>query len=537
MSPLLSIQNLTIIIGNSTHRVLDQLNFIVKKGQCLGLVGESGSGKSLTALSTLQLLPRMAKVSQYSQITLSGENLLDYSERRMRQIRGGKIGIIFQDAMAAFNPVLTIGEQLIESICLHRTLNRRIAQGYAEQLLAEVGIKNPDYCFHSYPHQLSGGMRQRAMIAMSLTGEPELLIADEPTTALDVTLQVQILTLLAQLKQDRQMGLLFISHDLSIVAKLADEIVVLEKGKKIEENLRRNFFHHPSQPYSQKLLQAILPHQARRKDAPSSAGFLKVDNLRIYFPIRKGLFKRVVGYIKAVDGISFTIAKGETFALVGESGCGKTTTARGIIRLLPIHSGHIIFNGLDLAALSARSLRKQRTNLQIIFQDPYTALDPRRLVGDSLTEGLLEQKKQWVSSQYVDSLLEQVELSAQIKWRYPHELSGGERQRLCIARALALKPQLLILDEPTSALDVSIQKQILMLLEKLQTQLNLSYLLITHDLGVVAYLAHRVAVMQHGLIVEQGDTAMILQNPQHPYTQRLVGSAKNLWSAVADKDF
>lgn len=525
MQPLLTIQNLTLIISDVAQPVVDQLSFSLQQGQCLGLVGESGSGKSLTALTTVQLLPRAAQVCHDSQIYLNGDNLLNYSEQQMRRVRGKKIGFIFQDAMSAFNPVLTIGRQLVEVIRLHLGFSQRRALAQALRLLEEAGIVDAKLCLDFYPHQLSGGMRQRAMIAMALCGNPKLLIADEPTTALDVALQAQILTLLRELSQQRKMTLLFISHDLGIVAHLADEIVVMQKGKKVEQAMANEFFHHAKNPYSQKLLDAILPSQARKKPLSTPVTLLAVDRLRVYFPIRKGIWRRIKGYVKAVDDICFTVAAGETLALVGESGSGKTTAAKAIIRLLRITSGKVIFNNSDLATLSTKALRRQRRHLQIIFQDPYSALDPRMLVADSLIEGLLAQHKtatRELALLEVDTLLAAVELPLQAKWRYPHEFSGGERQRLCLARALALKPQLLILDEPTSALDVSIQKQMLMLLEKLQNEFGLSYLLITHDLGVVAYLAHRVAVMHNGRIVEIGPTATILQDPQDPYTRQLV---------------
>lgn len=527
-SPLLTIENLTIAIDATNKPVVDHLNFSIYKGQCLGLVGESGSGKSLTALSIIQLLPQKARISLNSQNILNGKNLLDYSEHQMRQVRGKIIGTIFQDAMSAFNPVLTIGQQLIEVIRLHQGFSFRSAQKRALTLLTEVGIDDEDRCLHSYPHQLSGGMRQRAMIAMALCGNPELLIADEPTTALDVTIQKQILMLLRQLTKNRQMTILFISHDLGIVGQLADEIVVLRKGLKVEQASRDIFFHHPQNNYSKKLLNAILAPIARKCPLSSENTLLRVENLKVYFPIKKGVFHRTQGYIKSVDDISFEILSGETFALIGESGCGKTTTAKAIIRLIKITNGHVIFSGTDLAYLSNSALRQQRADLQIIFQDPYSSLNPRMLIVDSLLEGIFAQNKavsRRAGLAIIDKLLAQVELSYySVKWRYPHEFSGGERQRLCLARALALKPKLLILDEPTSSLDVSIQKQMLALLEKLQNEMGLSYLLITHDLGVVAYLAHRMAVMQHGKIVESGPTAEILKNPRHDYTKKLLSN-------------
>ena len=524
MIPLLDIRHLSVKIAGSVQPVVDDLSFSVDKGQCLGLVGESGSGKTLTALATVQLLPVAARISTASEIQFLGKDILNYSERRMRRIRGKKIGMIFQDAMSAFNPVLSIGEQLTEILRLHLNLKHNPAKQRALALLAETGIADPPRCLQSYPFELSGGMRQRAMIAMALAADPELLIADEPTTALDVALQAQILGLLRELSQQRQMAVLFISHDLKVVSRLADEIVVLQKGRKVEQGARQTFFTQAQHPYSQKLLNAILPAQARKQPLAEAPEILTITHLHVYFPIRKGIFRRVVGQVKAVDGVDFSIGAGETFALVGESGCGKTTTAKAIVRLLPVTEGHIYLNNSELTALSGSALRRQRKALQIIFQDPYSALDPRMLIVDSLIEGMRAQTRfisQKKSLAAVDRLLQLVELPLSAKSRYPHEFSGGERQRLCLARALALEPQLLILDEPTSALDVSIQKQVLMLLEKLQDELGISYLLITHDLGVVAYLAHRVAVMHQGKIVETGSTEAILTNPKNKYTQRL----------------
>lgn len=525
--PLLEVRRLSIKMAGTAECVVDDVSFSLQQGQCLGLVGESGSGKTLTALTSVQLLPVAARVSLMSEINFHGKNLLNYSEQHMRQIRGKKIGMIFQDAMSAFNPVLTIGQQMTEVLQLHCRLSRKRALQRALSLFAEVGISDALRCFRAYPHELSGGMRQRAMIAMALSGDPELLIADEPTTALDMTLQAQIISLLRQLSQQRNMAILFISHDLKIVGKLADHLVVLQKGHKVEEGSREEFFKHAQQSYSQKLLDAILPTQARKTPLENAPDLLNVEKLRVYFPIRKGIFRRVVDHVKAVDEISFTIVAGETFALVGESGCGKTTTAKALVRLIPITDGQVYLNQIELATLSAQALRQQRRNIQIVFQDPYSALNPRMLIGDSLMEGLRAQNSRMTPQKYaseIDRLLNLVELPTFVKWRYPHEFSGGERQRLCLARALALQPKLLILDEPTSALDVSIQKQMLTLLEKLQDELGVSYLLITHDLGVVAYLAHRMAVMHQGKIVEMGATSDILSQPKNAYTQRLLAS-------------
>lgn len=524
--PLLEINHLNVLISSTHQYALKDVSLTMHPGECLGLVGESGSGKTLMALTIMQLLPIAARVSVTSQINFLGKNLLDYSEQQMRQIRGKHIGMIFQDAMSAFNPVLTIGEQIIEALRLHRNMGSHWEKQQAFMLLNEVGISDPNRVIRSYPHELSGGMRQRAMIAMALGSDPALLIADEPTTALDTTLQNQILILLRQLSQKRKMSILFISHDLKLVSKIADTILVLQKGHPVEEGSRENFFSAAQHAYSQQLLNAILPTQARKKPLEKTRDVLTVENLKVYFPIKKGIFRRIVDNVKAVDDISLSISAGETFALVGESGCGKTTTAKAIERLLPISGGRIFLEGIDLTTLTGKPLRQQRRGMQFIFQDPYSALNPRMLIADSLLEGLRAQNRAGPPKKYlaeVKRLLALVELPSFAQFRYPHEFSGGERQRICLARALALQPQLLILDEPTSALDVSIQKQMLILLEKLQEEFGISYLLITHDLGVVAYLAHRMAVMYRGKIIETGPTESVLSDPQQVYTKKLCG--------------
>ncbi len=531
--PLLQLNTLTIAMAsdNKMTRVVDRLNFEINPGSCLGLVGESGSGKSITALSIMQLLPPAARVSDRSQISFEGHDLLDYSEQQMRQIRGGQIGMIFQDAMAAFNPVYTIGQQLTETLRLHQRTNLKRAHQLALKLLDEVGIQDPKHTISAYPHQLSGGMRQRAMIAMALCGNPKMLIADEPTTALDVTIQAQVIALLNTLKTKHKMTLLFISHDLAIVSQLADDIVVLKDGMSVEQAPATTFFKSPQHDYSKALLAAIPSQQMQDVTTKPTQTMLKVRALKVYFPIRKGLLKRKVGDIKAVDDISFDLASGQTLALVGESGSGKTTTGRAILSLLTKTSGHIYFEGKDLSHLSHKSLRLLRKDMQIIFQDPYSALNPRMLIADSIAEGLITQNivhSHQGALAEVDKLLKQVDLPLDSKWRYPHEFSGGQRQRICIARALALKPKLLILDEPTSALDVSIQMQVLDLLNDLQKAMQLSYLLITHNLGVVGYMAQHVAVMYRGKIVEQGTCEDILNNPQHPYTKSLLASVPSI---------
>lgn len=528
---LLEIEQLDIAFGRDAqphtqqHKAVSGMSLSIQKGQCLGLVGESGSGKTLTALSILQLLPNAARVNANSKILFHGENLLNYSENAMRKIRGRCISMIFQDAMSAFNPVFTIGQQLTEILKYHQRISHKKAKQKAIILLDEVGIKDPEYCLKTYPHQLSGGMRQRAMIAMALSCEPELLIADEPSTALDVTIQAQVITLLKKLKQTRNMTLLFISHDLAVVSQIADDVAVMEKGTKVEDTRASEFFEQPQHDYSQKLLRAIPPTTTRHTKVEKQKTLLSLQNLKVYFPIKAGILKRTVGHVKAVDDISFTIPAGQTLALVGESGSGKTTTGKAILKLLNKTSGNIIFNGTDLSHLSRQATQQLRRDSQIVFQDPYSALNPRMLIVDSIAEGLIAQKhcrNRQALFNKVDQALIKVGLPIEAKWRYPHEFSGGQRQRICIARALALEPKLLILDEPTSALDVSIQMQILELLAQLQQEQGLSYLLITHNLSVVAYMAHHTAVMRQGKIVEQGQTNQILNAPQHTYTQQLL---------------
>ena len=521
----IAINQLTICFGQ--NKAVDRLDFSMAKGACVGLVGESGSGKSLSAAAMLQLLPNAATVSYNSQIIFNQQDILSYSESQMRQLRGRKIGMIFQDAMSAFNPVFTVGYQISEVLMKHLGVSKRQSIERAHQLLSEVGIKDPIRCYRSYAHELSGGMRQRAMIAMAISAEPEVLIADEPTTALDVTIQAQVIELLNRLKQQRQMTLLFISHDLAVVSKLADEVVVLQKGVKVEQASALIFFQQPRHVYSRQLIDAIPTNSARHHQTDNTPTLLSVNNLRVYFAVRSNLLRRKIDEVKAVDDISFDLKRAQTLALVGESGSGKTTTAKAISQLIPTTSGSIVFEHEDLLQIKNKRLRQLKSDIQIIFQDPYSSLNPRLLVRDSIAEGLIAQGKfkHWqAAEQAVDQALQQVGLETEMKWRYPHEFSGGQRQRICIARALVLKPKLLILDEPTSALDVSIQMQILALLDQLQQQLGLSYLLITHNLGIVAYLAHRVAVMYQGKIVEQGLTADILHRPQQSYTQQLLAS-------------
>lgn len=532
---LLEVRNLSVSFHADRQLlpVVQNLNLRIQPGETLALVGESGSGKSVTGLSIMQLLPKSAVISPASSILLQGKDLLTCPEIEMRKIRGRRIGLVFQEAITAFNPVLTIGAQILEVFSCHFRLTRRQKKSRAIHLLEEVGMPDPEQYLSAYPHELSGGLKQRAIIAMALAGEPDLLIADEPTTALDVTLQATVIHLLQELQQKRGMGMLFITHDLGLVYQIASQVVVLLKGEAVEMADAKTFFAQPSHPYSKKLFAAVPNWDAvvQRPRKAETKPLLSIENLKVYYPIRKGLFRRVVGCVKAVDGVSFTLNEGQTLALVGESGSGKTTTGMAILRLAPITAGHIQFHGHDLREISSTQLREDRKDFQVVFQDPYSSMNPRMLVRDILAEGMLAQKLYRSHEQClrrITELLLYVGLPPEAQMRYPHEFSGGQRQRICIARALAIHPRLLICDEPTSALDVSAQMQVLKLLLKLQQDLNLSYLLITHNLGVVAHMADFVAVMYHGEIVEAGPTFDILNNPQQAYTKNLIAAVPQI---------
>jgi peptide/nickel transport system ATP-binding protein len=529
---LLEIKNLSVGFhtGKDISWAVKDVNLSIQRGKTLALVGESGGGKTITALAITQLLPQSARVTQQSQILLDQKDLLNLSEKEMQQIRGRRIGMIFQEAMVALNPVLTIGQQMEEVLKSHFRETKAERKQRILTLLSDVGLKKTHLVARSYPHQLSGGMRQRAMIAIALAGEPDLLIADEPTTALDVTIQAQVLKLLKKLQQKMQMSLLFITHDLGVVAEIADQVAVIYHGKIVETANKAQFFSAPQSTYSQQLFAAIPSWQKREhppkipseKDKP----LLKVQDLRIYFPIHKGIFKRVVGYVKSVDGISFSLYPGNTLALIGESGSGKTTAGKGIIRLLKPTSGEVYFEQKNLLKLPNSELHQVRSKLQIVFQDPFSSMNPRMLINDIIEEGMIAQNigTHQQRQARVDELIKLVGLAPESKWRYPHEFSGGQRQRICIARSLAVNPALIICDEPTSSLDVSVQMQILQLLQRLQQQLKLSYLLITHNFSVVAYLADEVAVMYQGKIVEYGPVEQILHHPTHEYTKKLLAS-------------
>lgn len=603
-NPLLKIESLQTSFSTAEGmvRAVDGISLEIHKGQTFALLGESGCGKSMTALSTMRLLPEPAGRITEGAIHLNGDDLLQLPEVAMREVRGKRIAMIFQEPMTSLNPVLTIGQQIAESVRQHADAQAR--QNKVLELLEAVGIPDPAQRYHEYPHQLSGGMKQRVMIAMALAGEPDLLIADEPTTALDVTIQAQVLDLMRKLQKDTGMAILLITHDLGVVSEMADRVAVMYAGQIVEEADRAEFFSNPQHPYSKKLFASLpniekrgqrlaiipghvpslatefsgcrfvdrcddaidvchaqvpvwQPHvsaggvrchkfdaayqsqfsttdktevSAERSAVQSTAGnkaLLTVDGLKVHFPIHKGLLRRVVNHVKAVDDISLSIPEGHTLALVGESGCGKTTAGKSILQLVPPTAGKVMFGDAELTALSHAQLRRHRRDIQIIFQDPFSSMNPRMMVVDIIEEGMITQGiggNAQARSARVDQLLEQVGLSTDIKHRYPHEFSGGQRQRICIARALAVEPKLIICDEPTSALDVSVQAQILNLLKDLQDELGLAYLFITHDLSVVEYLAHEVAVMYLGRIVEQGSVQDVMESPLHPYTKALLAA-------------
>lgn len=522
--------------GEKTVRAIDGIDFTISPGETFVLLGESGCGKSMTALSIMRLLPPAARIMR-GQILLDSRNLFDLPEYAMRDVRGGQIAMIFQEPQSSLNPVLTAGQQIGESLHRHKGLKGSRQRDRTVELLESVGIPEPDRRIDEYPHQFSGGMKQRIMIAMALAGEPSLLIADEPTTALDVTIQAQILSLMKRLQDETGMAILFITHDLGVASEIADTVAVMYNGKIVEMNNSRSFFARPEHEYSLHLFNSVpgkgLRDSENRSITSDSTAepLLTVSDLKVYYPIRKGLFKRTVGFVEAVDGVTMDIYRGQTIAVVGESGSGKTTMGKGILQLTPVTNGKIVFNGRELTHLAPEEMRRQRSDLQVIFQDPYSSMNPRMMIADIISEGIIAQdmirdRDKLIAR--VDELLSQVGLLPEHKFRYPHEFSGGQRQRICIARALAVEPRLIICDEPTSALDVSVQAQILALLKNLQDELGLSYIFITHDISVVEYIAHYVAVMYQGKIVEQGDVDKVLYSPTHPYTRKLLSAVPRI---------
>jgi len=625
--PLLSVRGLTTWLdsGDAIVRAVDGVSFDIGRKETFALLGESGCGKSMTALSIMRLLPDAGQVISGT-ANLDGTDLMRLPETEMRKVRGRRIAMIFQEPMLSLNPVMTVGDQIAETLVRHKHLEGAALNARVRELLDAVQIPDAQRRAGEYPFQLSGGMKQRVMIAMALACDPELLIADEPTTALDVTIQAQILDLLRVLQRERGMAMLLITHDLAVVAEMAHRVSVMYAGEIVETAERDAFFERPAHPYSRKLFES-LPTRAKRggalavirgnvpaltkeftscrftdrcerawelcrsavppwyplgegrgvrchlfkdggegmgdegvrppvsgsspadavrspptaQDSPVSsaqrspltaqAPLLSVDQLKVHFPIRKGLFQRVVGQVKAVDGVSFTIERGKTLGLVGESGCGKTTIGKGILRLVEPTSGAVRFGGVDLLALSQRELRPRRKHVQIIFQDPYSSLNPRMRVAETIEEGMsalgigADTRERQLR---IDALLAEVGLPADVKYRYPHEFSGGQRQRIAIARALSVEPDLIVCDEPTSALDVSVQAQILNLLKELQARKGLAYLFISHNISVIEFLAHEVAVMYLGRIVERGAVDEVLGNPRHPYTRALLSAVPTL---------
>jgi peptide/nickel transport system ATP-binding protein len=524
-NPILAVQRLSVIF-NHRQTVVDDISFDIHAGETFALVGESGSGKSMTALSVLRLLPNNARL-RADAINLHGDDLLKHSEFELCKIRGRRIGFIFQDPMSSLNPVMTIGSQIEEVIKYHFNLSKAELKQRALELLQQVEIPDPQQRIKDYPHQLSGGQRQRVMIAIALAGQPDLLIADEPTTSLDVTIQAQILALLKNIQQQTGMALWLISHDLALVSTMADRVAVMQRGKIVETGATAEFFSQPKHPYTRKLLNALpLMQSCLTHTAEEKPPLLQVSDFYCYYPIRKGIFKRIVDYVRAVDGVSFNIEQGKTLALVGESGCGKTTLGKSLLNLIP-GSGRVVINGVELNALTGEALRRQRANIQIVFQDPFSSMNPRMLVGDIIAEGIRALHPDISANERkarVRQLLQQVDLPEDSALRYPHEFSGGQRQRICIARALAVDPKLIVCDEPTSALDVSVQAQIIQLLKTLQREKDVSYLFITHDLAVVAEIADDVAVMYKGKIIEQGSVAEVLMQPKQAYTQKLLAA-------------
>ena len=554
--PVLCVRDLTTAfrVGGVWKTVVDRINFEIGEKETLAVVGESGSGKSVTALSIMRLVSAInGRVQGY--ITLEGRSLLDLAEEEMLTVRGGSIGMIFQEPMTSLNPLLTVGFQVTEALRRHREMSHAEANKEALRLFDLVRIPDAAKRFSEFPHTFSGGMRQRVMIAISLACRPKLLIADEPTTALDVTIQAQILALIRDLQSEIGMSVMFITHDMGVVSEIADRVVVMKSGQQVEQASVTDLFDKPQHPYTRQLLSAVpklgslrgigLPQKFPsvekniKKSNPQTISteeaekldhrgetILEVSGLTTRFPVRGGIFNRVVGNIHAVEDVSFSLRSGETLALVGESGCGKSTTGRSILRLIEPNAGSIRLGGTDLMDLTQFELRQVRQQLQMIFQDPYGSLNPRKTIGASIREPIIVHgiAQGFDADKQVAKLLTQVGLKPEHATRFPHEFSGGQRQRICIARSLALKPTILVADESVSALDVSIKAQVINLMLDLQAEMGLSYLFISHDIAVVERISHRVAVMYLGQIVEIGPRSAVIENPKHPYTQQLMNA-------------
>ena len=528
MSSLISIKNLSVEFNTPDQQVraVNKISFEIPAGKNIALVGESGSGKSVTALSLLRLHDEKKVNYGSGKIVFNQQDILSLAEPQMRAIRGRDISMIFQEPMTSLNPVYPVGVQLIEPLLLHRNVTKVQAKKQAMELLERVGIAEPQHQFEKFPHMMSGGQRQRVMIAMALACHPKLLIADEPTTALDVTIQKQILELLADLQKEMGMAVLMITHDLNLVRHYADYVCVMKDGEIVEQAEKSILLSQPQHAYTQQLLDSEPPRNIL--SLPESANtLLTTENLSVSFPVKKGFFKKKVGEVKAVDHVSLQLSQGETLGIVGESGSGKTTLGMALLRM-QASRGDIYFDGIELQKLTEKDLRPLRKEFQIVFQDPFSALSPRMTVEQILNEGLSlhfpDLNKQQRRTQILQ-VLEDVGLDEASLWRYPHEFSGGQRQRIAIARVVVLKPKLLLLDEPTSALDVSVQKQVLELLLQLQKKYGLSYLFISHDLKVIRAISHRVMVIQNGCVVEQGDTETLFETPRHDYTRQLLQAA------------
>ncbi|MBZ9754857.1 ABC transporter ATP-binding protein [Mesorhizobium sp. ESP6-5] len=533
-APLLSVQDLSVAFsqGGGQSVAVDHISFDIARGETVALVGESGSGKSVSALSVLKLLPYPSASHPSGKILFQGADLLAMSEKQLRQVRGNKITMIFQEPMTSLNPLHTIEHQVVEILKLHQGMGDRPAKARTLALLNEVGIRDPQKRLDAYPHQLSGGQRQRVMIAMALANEPELLIADEPTTALDVTVQAQILELLAGLKSRKGMSMLFITHDLGIVRKIADRVCVMTKGKIVETGPTKDIFANPQHPYTRHLLAAEpkgKPPAANADAKPVMTG----KDIKVWFPIKQGFFRRTIDHVKAVDGIDVTVRAGQTLGVVGESGSGKTTLGLALARMIS-STGTIQFNGRDINQLTFNAMRPLRRELQIVFQDPFGSLSPRMSIAEIIEEGLKIHEPKLSPDERDDkvaAVLKEVGLDPATRNRYPHEFSGGQRQRVAIARAMVLNPRFVMLDEPTSALDMSVQAQVVDLLRNLQAKHDLAYLFISHDLKVIRALANDVIVMRNGQIVEAGPSEQIFGNPQTDYTRALISAAFKIETA------
>lgn len=574
---LLEVKNLVTEFRTEeeTVKAVNDISFTLSKGETIGIVGESGSGKSVTSLSVMRLIPNPPGKITGGQIIYHSKSkgpidIVKLSEKDMREIRGNEIAMIFQEPMTSLNPVYTCGDQVMEAILLHQKTTKKAAKELTISLFKEVQLPRPEAIFDSYPHQISGGQKQRVMIAMAMSCQPNILIADEPTTALDVTVQATILDLMLKLQREHDMGIMFITHDLGVIAELADKVVVMYKGKIVEQGSVMDIFSNPRHPYTKGLLACRPPLNKRLHWLPTVADFmqtndmgemieskqsveevtnklivskverdeslkklyakepiLQIKNLKTYFPINKGLFGKAKDFVRAVDDVTFDVYPGETLGLVGESGCGKTTLGRAVLRLIEPTSGEVIFNGTNITKLDQKSLRDIRKDIQIIFQDPYSSLNPRITIGQAIMEpmqvhGILENDK--ARKARVVELLERVNMNESHFYRYPHEFSGGQRQRICIARALALKPKFIICDESVSALDVSVQAQVLNLLNELKREFDFTYIFISHDLSVVKFMSDRMVVMNKGKVEEMGDADEIYNNPQTEYTKNLINS-------------